>query len=112
MRLQALYSTVKRLPSRQAVREFRFALDDLPLSTELLGADQLARQARLIAASHQLETRGGPERLLDGLRQDEEVIVRSHHTVAQAVARGRRVTPAAEWLLDNYYLIEDQIHLA
>ena len=26
-----------------------------------------------------------------------------------AVDPGRRLTPAAEWLLDNFYLIEEQI---
>ena len=32
--------------------------------------------------------------------------------VAEAVRGGHRVAPAAEWLLDNYYLIAEQIDLA
>ena len=29
-----------------------------------------------------------------------------------AVERTRQITPAAEWLLDNFYLIEEQIQMA
>jgi len=29
-----------------------------------------------------------------------------------AVKTDRRITPAGEWLLDNFYLIEDQIRTA
>ena len=33
-------------------------------------------------------------------------------TVAARDKREHRITPAAEWLLDNYYLIEEQIRTA
>ena len=32
--------------------------------------------------------------------------------VTEAIRRGTRITPAAEWFIDNYYLIEEQIRLA
>ena len=32
--------------------------------------------------------------------------------LADAVKRGRQVTPAAVWFLDNYYLIEEQVRTA
>ena len=32
--------------------------------------------------------------------------------MAEAVKGSRRITPAGEWLLDNFYLIEEQIRMA
>ena len=39
-------------------------------------------------------------------------IARCQDLMSRAHAAGRRLTPAAEWLLDNHYLIEEQVHLA
>ncbi|MCY3021187.1 MAG: hypothetical protein NTW87_19405, partial [Planctomycetota bacterium] len=36
----------------------------------------------------------------------------SYRIVADSVAQGRHMEAAAEWLLDNYYLIEEQIRVA
>ncbi|MCI0362798.1 MAG: hypothetical protein L0219_02885 [Phycisphaerales bacterium] len=36
----------------------------------------------------------------------------THELITDAVTRGRRITPAAEWFLDNFYLIEEQIRAA
>ena len=59
-------------------------------------------------------TRSSPEgsnRLLARLDQNEEIL-RSFNRATLAVDKTRRVTPAAEWLLDNFYLIEEQIQMA
>ena len=37
---------------------------------------------------------------------------RAYNRATQAVDQTRRVTHAAEWLLDNFYLIEEQIQMA
>ena len=52
-----------------------------------------------------------PPRLLTRLDQNEKVL-RAFNRATLAVDQSRRVTPAAEWLLDNFYLIEEQIQLA
>ncbi|MEI2723427.1 MAG: glycosyltransferase family 2 protein [Verrucomicrobiota bacterium] len=41
-----------------------------------------------------------------------EDILRTFNRATLAVDKTRRITPAAEWLLDNFYLIEEQIHMA
>ena len=50
-------------------------------------------------------------RLLARLDHNEEVL-RAFNRATLAVDQSRRVTPAAEWLLDNFYLIEEQIQMA
>src|SRR6266508_3087080 len=82
-----------------------------PLRAELFSVEQLARHATALAASHQLVTGLHSNRLLARLDQNEEVL-KAFNRATLAVDQTRRVTPAAEWLLDNFYLIEDQIQMA
>ena len=71
----------------------------------------MGRHARFLAANHQVSTGRGSDLLLARLDENEE-IVRTFNRATLAVHETRRVTPAAEWLLDNFYLIEEQIQLA
>jgi cyclic beta-1,2-glucan synthetase len=51
----------------------------------------------------------GRDRLLPRLAENEAVLRETYELVTDAVRRGRRVTPGAEWFLDNYHLIDEQI---
>jgi cellobiose phosphorylase len=82
-----------------------------PLRAELFSVDQLARHARALAASHQVITRLGSNNLLSRLGQNEDIL-RTFNLATLEVKPGRRITPAAEWLLDNFYVIEEQIQMA
>ena len=46
------------------------------------------------------------------LGDNETVLVQTYKLIAAAVAAKRRIAPASEWLLDNFYLIEEQIRTA
>ena len=89
----------------------RSARGESPLRADLFSVEQLARHAKALAAEHQVFTRQGSNQLLTRLGQNEEIL-RSFNHATMAVASGRRITPAAEGLLDNFYLIEEQIQLA
>jgi hypothetical protein len=82
-----------------------------PLRTELFGVEQLAGHAQAIAAQHQAVISQGSNRLLARLDHNEKVL-RTFNRATLAADKTRRVTPAAEWLLDNFYLIEEQIQMA
>ena len=82
-----------------------------PLRAELFSVEQLARHAKALAANHQVVTRRGSNRLLARLGQNEDIL-RAFNRATLAVNPSRRITPAAEWLLDNFYLIEEQIQMA
>ena len=82
-----------------------------PLRAELFSVEQLARHARALAAAHQLVPKHSSNRLLARLGRNEQSL-RAFNRATLAVNASRRVTPAAEWLLDNFYLIEEQIQLA
>ncbi len=85
--------------------------DELPLRAELFSVEQLARHARTLAANHQVVTRQGSNNLLSRLGQNEDIL-RTFNRATLGAKPGRRITPAAEWLLDNFYLIEEQIQMA
>lgn len=85
--------------------------DERPLRAELFGVDQLARHARALAADHHLVAHPSANRLLARLDENEQKL-RAFNRATLAVNPSRRITPAAEWLLDNFYLIEEQIQMA
>ncbi len=87
------------------------AASDPPLRAELFSLEQLARHAKVLAAQHQVVSRRGSHRLLVRLDQNEQVL-RDYNRTTYTADRTRRVTHAAEWLLDNFYLIEEQIQMA
>jgi len=81
----------------------------LPLRSELFSVDQLTRHARALALSHRVVSHSGFNRLLNRLGQNEKILRAFNRETFHS--HSRRLTPAAEWLLDNFYLIEEQIQL-
>ncbi len=82
-----------------------------PLRAELFGDDQLRRHAVAVARQHRIDPELGSNRLLLRLADNEQALARAHDLVTRAEVEGRRIGPAGEWLLDNFYLIEQQIRL-
>ena len=85
---------------------------DAPLRSELFSASQMEQHGRTIAALYAVGDDRAPERLLARLAVNEAVLLEVRDIVADAVKASRRITPAGEWLLDNFYLIEEQIRAA
>ena len=86
--------------------------EEPPLRSELFSADQMAQHGKALAASHKLAPGRAPDRLLARLAANESALVRVCSLLTEAVTENRRITPAGEWLLDNFYLIEEQIRTA
>ncbi|MGZ8293736.1 MAG: GH36-type glycosyl hydrolase domain-containing protein [Telluria sp.] len=84
----------------------------MPLRSELFGAAQMAEHGRQTAARHVLSRRGGPDKLLARLADNAAIISHTCSELTASGKAGRQVTPASEWLLDNFYLIEEQIRIA
>jgi cyclic beta-1,2-glucan synthetase len=86
--------------------------EEPPLRAELFSALQMEQHGRILANAHKLGARHGRDRLLPRLDDNENVMIDACYQLTEAIKAGRQVTPAAEWLLDNFYLIEEQIHIA
>ena len=89
----------------------RLRASEPPLRGELFSVEQLARHARALAAEHRIVTERSSNPLLARLGENEQSL-RAFNRATLAVNPSRRITPAAEWFLDNFYLIEEQIQMA
>lgn len=81
------------------------------LRSELLNLDQLALCAKEFALQYRLSQDLHSTHLLNLLDENEKIL-KSYHLDTQTLNVHRRITPASGWLLDNFYLIEEQILLA
>jgi hypothetical protein len=86
---------------------------DLPFRTELLRADRLEAAARALARGQVLaerkRTRETP--LLAMVERASDELTGVYRRLAADAREDIPVSPAAEWLLDNFYLIEEQVRL-
>ena len=92
--------------------EAKCALYEPPLRSELFSSDQMEQHGKTLAGLHTLSPGHAPDRLLARLAENEAILTRTRSLLVEAVKTDRRITPAAEWLLDNFYLIEEQIRTA
>ncbi len=82
------------------------------LRSELFSIEQLKRHAGALAGQHRVDPRPGPDRLLPRLADNARVLLAAYDVVTAVATQGQRILPAEAWLLDNFYLIEQQITLA
>ena len=90
----------------------KYAHEEPPLRSDLFSADQMEQHGKGLAAAHRLAPGRAPDRLLTRLAENEHVLIDVCDLLTSAVTANRRIMPAAEWLLDNFYLIEEQIRTA
>src|SRR6059036_3216290 len=77
---------------------------------ELFSIERLEQHAESLAAAQPVTAMPTTGRSLAvRLRDNESVLLEAYHAIASAIGAGRAITPAAEWLLDNYHLVEGQI---
>jgi cellobiose phosphorylase len=82
------------------------------LRAALYSADQMERHGQALAAGHRIAPGRAPELLLSRLAENERLLSDACQQLAEASGDGRRISPAGEWLLDNFYLVEEQVRIA
>lgn len=87
---------------------------EAPLRSELYSADQMAQHSRALAKSHTLtlSKKQLADRLLLRLADNERILLEVRNLLTASVEENNLITPAGEWLLDNFYLIEEQVRMA
>ncbi|MDR3416663.1 MAG: glucoamylase family protein [Nevskia sp.] len=86
--------------------------DQTPLRAELFSADQMEQHGKDLAGAHVLGRSGTRDRLLKRLDENEQTLIGTCSVLTAAVKAKLRIAPAGEWLLDNFYLVEEQIRTA
>ena len=90
----------------------KYAVCEPPLRSELFSSDQMEQHGRTLAGLHKLSPGYSPDQLLARLAENEGILTGTRRLLMEAVMTDRRIAPAGEWLLDNFYLIEEQIRTA
>ena len=88
------------------------AVYEPPLRSELFSSDQMEQHGKTLAGLHRLSPGHAPDQLLSRLAENEDILRGTRTLLMEAVTTDRRITPAGDWLLDNFYLIEEQIRTA
>ncbi len=101
------FETMRAYFQKKSTR--KFAGEKPPLRSELFARDQMEQYAKFLAASHELSIDHAPDQLVNRLSDNEEVLQKVTSLLHDAIKEKSRISPAGEWLLDNYYLIEDQV---
>ncbi len=85
-------------------------IDDAPIRSAILGPADLEQAARRLGQAHTLLPGGQRgQRLLRRLEDNQRSLRGAREAILAAVRRNETITPAAEWLADNFHVVEEQV---
>lgn len=91
----------------------RYYENEAPFQSELYSSDRMSKHAKTIAQAHKIHVDGKPsDQLLKRLDNNEVALLEVRNLLVATIKAGTAITPGGEWLLDNFYLIEEQVVLA
>lgn len=82
-----------------------------PLRSDLFSHEQMELHAVKLSLLHHLSTKNYKEFLLHDLSSNEDILFEVNELLKKNIALKKSVSPAGEWLLDNFFVIEEQILL-
>jgi cyclic beta-1,2-glucan synthetase len=81
-----------------------------PIRAELFSVERLEQHAESLAAAQRVTARPVTNRrLAKRLRDNGQALLEAYRAIASAIREERAITPAAEWLVDNFHVVEQQI---
>src|SRR6266566_8529350 len=86
------------------------AAGELPIREELYSVDRLEQYAVALATEHKLA--GKPRRanlLLPRLEENGRELIAAYKALAESIREAHVISPAAEWLVDNFHIVEEQV---
>jgi len=85
--------------------------EEEPIRFELFSDERMAQHAASLAKAQ--KTRiipdGGIE-LMPRVRENSRVLFEAYRVIGKTALEHRAITPAAEWLLDNFHVVEEQVN--
>ena len=99
-------------PRRLRRRSWRGLEDDAgaPIRDELFSVERLAAHAATLARRHRVQPSGLLTASVAARAQDNGAVLREcFDAIAEAAHQRSVVTPAAEWILDNFHVVDEQL---
>jgi cyclic beta-1,2-glucan synthetase len=80
------------------------------IRAELFGVERLEQHAESLALAQRVERPSGRgRRLLSRVEDNGRVLRESYRVIAHAIREERAIVPAAEWLVDNFHIVDEQL---
>ncbi|MDQ6685540.1 MAG: hypothetical protein M3Z16_10470, partial [Pseudomonadota bacterium] len=84
---------------------------DRPNRSEIFGPERFAQHGRSLAETHAAAPgRSASAAFFPRLRDNIRILREAYRFIGSQASTGYDITPAAEWLLDNFHLVETQLH--
>lgn len=81
-----------------------------PIRAELFGVERLEQHAESLAVAQVVAGDSRRGRVLTPrVRENGRVLVECYRTIARAIREEKAITPAAEWLVDNFHIVDEQL---
>ena len=81
-----------------------------PIRAELFGVERLEQHAESLAAAQIVSKATYQGRsLIPRVAENGRVLLDSYRAIARAIQEESAITPAAEWLVDNFHIVEEQL---
>ncbi len=87
-----------------------FATFEEPIRRDVFSAERLEQYAESLASRQKVtDAPHKGYKLTSRIHKNGRILQASYYAVAESVSEQQAITPAAEWLLDNFYIVEDQL---
>ena len=81
-----------------------------PIRAELFSVERLEQHAESLAAAQTVTPEPVPGRpLIPRVLENGRVLLEYYRATARSIRKEQTITPAAEWLVDNFYIVEEQL---
>ncbi|HVV64396.1 MAG TPA: glucoamylase family protein [Rhizomicrobium sp.] len=83
---------------------------DPPIRAELFSIERLEQHAESLAKAQRVDPRRRAGRpLAPRLYRNTQVLTQAYRAIVRSARAGQAISPAAEWLLDNFHVVDEQI---
>ncbi len=83
--------------------------DEQPVRAEIFSVERLEQYAKILALKQRTVTGKGRADLLPRLENNGRKLVGAYRTLVEYIRNGQSISPAAEWLVDNFHIVEEQL---
>ena len=81
-----------------------------PIRSELFSIERLEQHAESLAAAQRVMAKPAAGRSLAArLGENGRVLLQAYRAIAEAIKEEQVIMPAAEWLVDNFHVVDEQI---
>ena len=101
---------LRDLPGRERLRVRPQADFQEPILAELFSMERLEQHAQTLAAAQTVTASPRRGRVVrPRVAENGRVLLESYRVLARAIKEERPITPAAEWLVDNFHIVDEQL---